>query len=191
MILVRNKYLSLKNSQGYSLVELAVAISLVGILFYSSTQLTHFTGLFFRRMKTASLYQYQVAPIDLLQRSQIRQCQYAAYPDRATALSQLPSDRTPTGVVLRCNRYDGNGWFLLVWEDATKTLWLEPGDSTSLNSTTGSYPFASLSSLLFDVSQGTLQTFIQITAPMDYTLKSSNPHQPVTLQYVLVTSSQF
>jgi hypothetical protein len=142
-------------------------------------------------MKAASDYEYQVAPIDQLQRTQVRQCQFAVYADRSTALTNLPSDRIPIGSVLRCDRYDGNGWFLLIWEESTKTLWLEPGNDSSLSSTNAAYPFASLHSLSFDVSQGVLQTSIQILAAMDYTMKSSSPAQPTPIHYVLITQNYF
>lgn len=173
------------------MIELAVAISLIGILLYSSTLLTNFSGLFFRRIKTASIYQYQVAPIDLLQRTQVKLCRYSVYADQSTALSNLPVNRIPNGPVLRCDRYDGNGWFLLRWEAATNTLWLNTGDSGSPSTVLQSYPFATLHQLTFDVSLGSLQTSIQIRAPMDYTLQSPNPSQPVTIDYVLFTSNQF
>ncbi len=193
MILVRNKNSPTLNflSRSYSLIELAVAIALIGLLLHSSITLTSFTGLFFRRMKTASDYEYQVAPLDHLQRTQVRQCQFSVYSDRATALTNLPQDRTPTGTVLRCDRYDGNGWFLLVWEESKKTLWLEPGNDSSLNVINHSYPFATLHSLVFDVSQGVLQTYIQLLVAMDYTMKSNNASQPHTIDYVLITQNYF
>jgi prepilin-type N-terminal cleavage/methylation domain-containing protein len=191
MISALNNQRNTTSKQGYSLIELSVAITLVGLLLYSSTTLTSFTALFFKRMKIASDYEYQVAPIDLLQRSQVRQCRFSVYADRSTALSNLPSDRTPTGAVLRCDRYDGNGWFLLVWEDASKTLWLEPGSNSSLSTTNGSYPFATLHSMIFDVSQGVLQTHLQIITAMDYTMKSSNPSFPMAIDYVLITQNYF
>ncbi len=191
MISVPNKYRRAAPQRAYSLIELAVAIALIGLLLHSSTTLTSFTGLFFRRMKIASDYEYQVAPLDHLQRTQVRQCRLAVYPDRATALTALASDRTPTGAVLRCDRYDGNGWFLLVWEEGSKTLWLEPGSDSSLSNTNHSYPFATVNSLTFDLSQGVLQTSIQILAAMDYTMKSSNPSQPTLIDYVLVTQNYF
>lgn len=191
MMSARNNKIPYRSSRGYSLIELAVAISLIGLLLHSSTTLTSFTGLFFRRMKVASDYEYQVAPLDHLQRTQVRQCQFSVYADRSTALTNLPTDRTPQGPVLRCDRYDGNGWFLLVWEDSTKTLWLEPGNDSSLSSTNASYPFASLNSLSFNVSQGVLQTSIQILAAMDYTMKSTSPSQPIPINYVLITQNYF
>ena len=191
MISVPNKNRRATPQRAYSLIELAVAIALIGLLLHSSTTLTSFTGLFFRRMKIASDYEYQVAPIDYLQRTQVRQCRFAVYSDRATALTNLASDRTPTGPVLRCDRYDGNGWFLLVWEEASKTLWLEPGSDSSLSNTNHSYPFATVNSLTFDLSQGVLQTSVQILAAMDYTMKSSNPSQPTPIDYVLVTQNYF
>ena len=191
MILALNKSSAYSKKRGYSLIELAVAIMLIGLLLYSSSILTSFTSLFFRRMKTAADYDYQVAPLDLLQRSQVRQCRFSVYNDRTTALTNQPADRTPTGRVLRCDRYDGNGWFLLVWDDVTKTLLLEPGSDSSLTTINASYSFASLHTLTFDISQGVLQTYVQIQAAMDYTMKSNNPSQSTIIDYVLVTQNYF
>ncbi len=191
MTLARNRTYVYSQKRGYSLIELAVAITLLGLLLYSSSILTSFTSLFFRRMKTAAEYENQVAPLDLLQRAQVRQCRFAVYADRATALTNQPTDRIPTGAVLRCDRYDGNGWFLLVWDDATKTLFLEPGSDSSPTSINTSYPFASLHSLTFDVSQGVLQTYVQIETQMDYAMKSNNLSQSAIIDYVLVTQNYF
>jgi hypothetical protein len=149
-------------------------MAVTGVLLTSSTLLFDSTAKFFARMRIAQLYALHIDPLQQLMRTDIRASRFAVYSDRGAALVADPATRIPIGNAVRCDRLDGRGWFILWWDTANHTLWLEPGNGTTGSATGPAIAFtSSISACSFDVSAGFLQLNCSIPVPLSPYFRST------------------
>lgn len=174
-----------KSRRAFSLVEMAAVLAASGILAGTLVMLMDGMMTHFGRLRAGHLYSLHIDPLQQLLKLQVRASRCAVYAGRAGALASVFSTRIPAGTALRCDRQDGLGWFVLWWDAAEHTLWLESGAGSGGAPAGPPIPFsASLSDCRFDVSAGFLQVFASLPAPRGFL-----PDAPERLEYALYAES--
>jgi hypothetical protein len=155
---------ALRGRGGSSILELAVCLAMVGPVLLALTTVMDVGVRYFARARAAQMYHLHVEPIEILLAKQVRNCRFAVYQTLADAQVENPAAVIPAGNVLRADRLDGGGWFILQWVDAEHTLNLITNSGPGLPFTR-SLRLGNGETSLFDTSQGFLAVHCALPVP--------------------------
>ena len=172
---------------GSSLLELIVCLAVLGLVLLALAVVLEVGTRYFARAQAAQLYHLHVEPLEILLAKQVRNCRFAIYSNLAAARAEENTGLVEQGNVLRADRQDGLGWFILQWDPVVPSLNLITDDGSGVP-LTRSIRLWTGSSSLFDTSQGFLA--IRCALPVPAALVSIYGAQTSEIEYLLTAEKQ-